>query len=75
MNDLPEIAQLEKELDRVRYRSRFGTVLRSTIYTLITVAAGSDSYFVASGTSDIRVVHDPDSRGWRDYFYNKDIRL
>ena len=39
MNDLPEIAQLEKELDRVRYRSRFGTVLRSTIYTLITVAA------------------------------------
>lgn len=39
VNDLPEIAQLEKELDRVRYRSRFGTVLRSTIYTLITVAA------------------------------------
>ena len=38
-NDLPEITQLEKELERVRYRSRFGTVLRSTIYTLITVAA------------------------------------
>ena len=38
-NDLPEISQLEKELERVRYRSRFGTVLRSTIYTLITVAA------------------------------------
>ena len=38
-NDLPEITQLEKELERVRYRSRFGMVLRSTIYTLITVAA------------------------------------
>ena len=38
-NDLPEISQLEKELERVRYRGRFRTVLRSTIYTLITVAA------------------------------------
>lgn len=30
---------MEIELDRERYRRRYGSVLRSTIYTLITVAA------------------------------------
>lgn len=34
---LPELAQLEAELKREGYRRRFATVLRSTIYTLITV--------------------------------------
>ena len=37
--DIPEIEQLESELNRIRYWSRYGTVLRSTIYTLIVVAA------------------------------------
>ena len=37
--DLPTSKQLEEELGRVRYRARYRNVLRSTIYTLITVAA------------------------------------
>lgn len=36
---IPEISQLEDELKRVKYRSRYRTMLRSTIYTLIVVAA------------------------------------
>ena len=35
----PTTQQLENELGRVRYRRRYRTVLKSTIYTLITVAA------------------------------------
>ena len=35
----PTVEQLEAELDRERYRRRYGWVLRSTIYTLVTVAA------------------------------------
>lgn len=37
--DIPDISQLERELERIRYRSRYNTVLKSTIYTLIVVAA------------------------------------
>lgn len=36
---IPELEQLESELDRVKYRSRYRRVLRSTIYTLVVVAA------------------------------------
>lgn len=36
---LPSTAQLEAELGRVTYGRRYRTVLKSTIYTLITVAA------------------------------------
>ena len=36
---MPSSKQLEEELSRVRYRRRYRNVLRSTIYTLITVAA------------------------------------
>ena len=36
---IPSVEEMEKELKRVRYRKRYGRVLRSTIYTLITVAA------------------------------------
>ena len=43
MNDefvtLPTSQQLEAELQRVKYRKRYRSVLRSTVYTLITVAA------------------------------------
>ena len=35
----PSLAQLEAELSRERYRSRYSKVLRSTIYALIVVAA------------------------------------
>ena len=35
----PATEQLEGELKRVRYKSRYRSVLRSTIYSLITVAA------------------------------------
>lgn len=36
---LPSTAQLEAELGRVTYGRRYRTVLKSTVYTLITVAA------------------------------------
>lgn len=36
---LPTSQQIEEELGRIRYRKRFRGVFRSTVYTLITVAA------------------------------------
>ena len=39
MDALPTSQQLEAELSRLKYRKRYRNVLRSTIYTLITVAA------------------------------------
>lgn len=39
INQRPTVEQLETELGRVKYRRRYQTVLRSTVYTLITVAA------------------------------------
>jgi signal peptidase I len=36
---MPSAEQLESELNRARYRAQYYKVLRSTIYTLITVAA------------------------------------
>ncbi len=35
----PSTEELENELNRERYKRRYGRVLRSTVYTLITVAA------------------------------------
>ena len=37
--EMPSTQQLEAELNRVKYRSRYRSVFRSTVYTLITVAA------------------------------------
>lgn len=37
--EVPNVDLLEKELRRVRYKKRYNSVLRSTIYALITVAA------------------------------------
>ena len=37
----PSVKELEGELQRVKYRSRYGRVLRSTVYALITVAAAA----------------------------------
>lgn len=39
IKEQPSVNQLEAELKRVKYKSRYRTVLRSTVYTLITVAA------------------------------------
>lgn len=39
--DMPTLEQLEKELNRERFRSRYGDAVRSTIYALITVAAAA----------------------------------
>lgn len=39
MNERPSVAQLEEELKRVNYRQRYQVVLKSTVYSLITVAA------------------------------------
>ena len=36
---IPETEQLEKELSRERYKIQYGKVMRSTIFTLITVSA------------------------------------
>lgn len=41
LTDPLKIAELEMELKRVKYRKRYGMVLRSTVYTLITVAAAA----------------------------------
>lgn len=38
-SEKPTIAQLEGELGREKYKRRYSRVLRSTVYTLITVAA------------------------------------
>ena len=38
---VPSTEQLEAELKRVRYKRRYRAVLRSTVYTLVTVAAVS----------------------------------
>lgn len=35
----PSVSELETELRRVKYQRRYNTVLKSTVYTLITVAA------------------------------------
>lgn len=35
----PDISQLEAELSRVKYRKKYGRVMKSTVFTLITVAA------------------------------------
>lgn len=37
--EIPTISQLEEELKREKYKRRYYTVLQSTVYTLITVAA------------------------------------
>lgn len=37
--DRPTTAQLEAEYERIRYKSLYQTLLKSTLYTLITVAA------------------------------------
>lgn len=37
--EIPTAEQLETELKRVKYKRRYHSVLRSTVYTLITVAA------------------------------------
>ena len=37
--EMPSQELLEAEIKRVRYRKRYNSVLRSTIYTLIVVAA------------------------------------
>lgn len=38
-DEMPNVAQIESELNRAKYRRRYIHVLKSTIYTLITVAA------------------------------------
>lgn len=37
--EMPSQAQLQRELDRINYRKRYRSVIRSTIYGLLTVAA------------------------------------
>lgn len=39
LTDIPDIADIETELKREKYKNQYSVVLRSTIYTLITVAA------------------------------------
>lgn len=39
VSDVPTVQQLEVELERERYRTRYAKVLRSTVYALVIVAA------------------------------------
>ena len=39
--ELPELTQLEAELEREQYKNRYGRVLRSTAFSLVVVAAVS----------------------------------
>lgn len=39
IKERPSVKEIEAELKRVKYRSRYNTVMKSTVYTLITVAA------------------------------------
>lgn len=39
LSQRPSVAELEAELNRVQYQHKYQTVLKSTMYTLITVAA------------------------------------
>lgn len=39
ISEMPDIKQLESELNREKYKYKYNKILRSTIYTLITVAA------------------------------------
>ena len=39
VTERPSVQALEAELHRVKYRSRYNTVMKSTVFTLITVAA------------------------------------
>lgn len=39
LSEMPSVGQLEAEVKRLKYRSRYHRVLRSTIYTLVVVAA------------------------------------
>lgn len=41
VGDFPTVSQLERELRRVKYRSRLKTVILTTVYTLITVSAAA----------------------------------
>lgn len=41
ITEIPTLGQLEAELKREKYRHQYGRVLRSTIFTLITVAAAA----------------------------------
>lgn len=41
LEDRPSLSQLEAELSREKYRSRYNKVLRSTIYALVVVAAAA----------------------------------
>lgn len=39
IQEMPRLEQMENEFKRVKYKRRYRSVLRSTIYALITVAA------------------------------------
>lgn len=39
LSEMPSVGQLEAEVKRLKYRSRYHRVLRSTVYTLVVVAA------------------------------------
>lgn len=41
ITERPTVAELEEELRRVNYRRRYQTVLKSTVYTLLAVAAAA----------------------------------
>ncbi len=56
----PTLEQLEAELGREKYKRRYKRVLRSTVYTLVVVAAVAVlvGYHLDARAADLRVFHD-----------------
>ena len=56
---IPGTGALEMELNRVRYQREYMKVIRSTVYSLITVAAVQSLLLpMDAGTTDLRIFHD-----------------
>mgnify|MGYP000367541488 CR=1 FL=1 len=68
---IPSTEEVKAERDRLAYRSRYGRVLRSTIYALVVVAAGGRAagHPVPAGAAGVRRQHR--TPRWKD----KDILL
>ena len=65
--DVPDVSMLRRELKREQYKFRYAAVLKSTVYTLVVVAAFA--VLVATldaGAANLRQLHDPYLEGGAD---------
>lgn len=73
----PTVSQLEAELKRVTYYRQYHHILRSTIFTLITVAAAAVlvAIPVFTGSAHLRFLHDSHAERRRYCDIHKKRRL